>query len=144
MTDSQRNKLMTIFDQILTQKNLFEHTRLPITMSDINRFYLTGINSIKSNIPHPHVFIKDGHACVSLREVIAHQLAHGMEFDNISTQIHKSSDEGNSIVTSNAAKCIFDSIDENEKNTSNILLLYVMFWSDDFEVSHIKNEVRFG
>ena len=83
LTGPQRQAVVTMLKFWQTHPSSFQNSRLSTTMSDINKIYISGANSITSNIPHPTVFDKDDHACVSLKDVLAHQLAHGMDLDNI-------------------------------------------------------------
>lgn len=88
------------------------------------------------NIPHPKVFTKDDHACVSLKDIIAHQLAYGMELDTITECLKNKSTY--CIATSIAAQNIYEETKSQTGVPENTLNLYVIFWSDDFEVTNIK------
>ena len=143
MTSSQKNTLMDIFGIIKDNTNLFEITRLPTTMCDARRIYMSGKNSILNNIPHPEVFVRDNHACVSLKDVIAHQICHGMDLDNmvVSTKyrdIPTNTNKG--ILSSKAAMNMRQGIMDQYRGQlkDDIMLFYVIFWSNDFEVTHIK------
>ena len=141
VTGPLREKLVMFLHHLQTHPNLFATSRLPTTISDINKIYMKGVNSITSNIPHPQVFCKDDHACVSLRDVIAHQVAHGMDLDSIDLNHIPTSNQpplGSTIVSSKACKAIAAAVKQQRDVPSNTTLLYVIFWSDDFEVTKVK------
>ena len=82
------------------------------------------------------MFDKDDHACVSLKDVLAHQPAHGMDFDNIT--YNRLNLNGSSISQTPAAQDIYDDVQTLPDLPSNTLILHVIFWSDDFEVTYVK------
>ena len=139
----QRNKLMTLFQYMHDHPNSFNHTRIPTTISDTNKIYMAGVHSMSYNLPHPKVFTIGNHACVSLRDVIAHQLSHGMEFDNMSCPGNSTQSTGtevhNTITATKAAHDICAQVRVLPGLPTDTTVLYVTFWSDDFVVSHIKN-----
>ena len=53
LTGPQRERLVSLLEFLQNNPSPFQHSRLPTTMSDINKIYITGVNSITSNTPHP-------------------------------------------------------------------------------------------
>ena len=75
LTGPQIQGVVTMLKFLQTHPSRFQSSRLPTTMSDINKIYLSGANSITSNIPHPTVFDKDDHAC-------EYEYGYEYEYDN--------------------------------------------------------------
>ena len=66
----------THLTKCMFEPNTFISTCLPADPNEVSQFYLKGANSILNNIPAPEVFLKDGHACVSLTSVVNHKMTY--------------------------------------------------------------------
>jgi len=140
MSETKQMDLVDIFRSLTSNRSLFNTTRLPTTQCDIRKIYMTGIHSIFKNIPHPHVFTYDNHACVKLRDVIEHLVAHGLDFDSLDLEVGKTKKCSlhDGIKHTPAAAAICERVRDLVNNDIKPLVLYVVLWSDDFEVTHIK------
>ena len=49
----------------------------------MNMFFFSRKTSIYKNIPHPQVFCLHNHACVSIKDIITHMFAFGLEIDGM-------------------------------------------------------------
>jgi hypothetical protein len=141
MSGVQQATLMELFFRSNANPSIWTNTCLPTTMSDATKIYLSGSNSIYRNTPHPNVFIHEQHACVKLRDVIEHMVAHGLDFDNIPLDQCRASVNATpiSIKETQVAQEICESVRQSESVTSSPLILPIIFWSDDFEVTHVKS-----
>ena len=125
---------------LLASQIKFKSTRIPTSIQDVRRFYTKNKYSVYNNIPSPIVIDKDNHACVSLTSVIDHVLAHGTVCDLLSTD-STLTEESNNIELSNVkeARDIITSVQNEYSNESvSPKILYLILWSDDFEVNHIR------
>ena len=101
---------------------------------------MSGSHSIYQNIPHPQVFTHDKHACVRLQDVIEHLLARGLLFDTIDLEAaplphgHRASSVTDTMAVQAMCARVRRRLDVVEKP----MVLYVIFWSDDFEVTYVK------
>ena len=61
----------------------FEHTSVPTSEDDFQKFYLSGLNAIVPNLPHPiPKTTTDGtHSFVGLKDLLANELAIATTFD---------------------------------------------------------------
>ena len=110
--------------------------RIPICYNDIRRWYIRGKNSIYENLPHPKVIQWKGHSYISLKQCIAHHLAHGLSVLEIE-------DDYTPIVT-----CIGNSkraVDMkkrayliNKEYDEEIVPILLNRWSDDFDPNNTK------
>ena len=58
----------------------WKYTIIPERMKRTRSMYIEGNNAVLSNIPHPvPVIVDNNHAYMSIREMIAHYLAHGVD-----------------------------------------------------------------
>ncbi len=128
---------------LLIQKNpdVCTTTRIPTNINDINRFYMNGKLSLSNSIPHAKVNVHDDHAYVKLYDVIAHLVAHGIEFDSLSLAQSEVSSMASvlTISDSEAAKEIVTNISNNIAPDVRPLILHISLWSDDFEVTYVKS-----
>ena len=141
LSSSQQAILVELFRHIQAHPKTFTKTRLPTTISDTSTIYISGKHAIYENIPHPNVFIYKDHACVSLRDIIEHMLAHGVPLGKISP------DELQSYTTSPNDNISLNPLfpvkqyrkNKRKRNINNIMIIPITFWSDDFEATHIKS-----
>jgi len=123
------------------ERNLFESTRNPITLNDVDKIYLSGKNSIYTRLPVPTVSVMDDHAYVSLTTVIDHFLAMGISsYDVVSNDVESDSnkDEEDGLYHSSFAIEMRNRAIAANFHLQNILFLYLSIWSDDFEPTHYR------
>ena len=138
LSESQQYQLTDIIHQLMS--NNFVKTRPPTSFHDLQKFYLSGKHSIYKNIPCPVVTSFDNHACVALPDVVTFALA---TLDNLS--IVQSSnyiniiEDNSSIIHTKICKTILHTINTKHKlNNIDPYVIFVTFWSDDFEVNHTR------
>ena len=138
ITEAKQVQFMDIIHQLLTTK--FQHTRPPTSHQDLRRFYISGKNSIYRNIPCPLVLEIDNHAYVPIKDILQLSLN---TLDNISiipsSNYNRKTNTISSLIESSKSKNILRMINQKYAN-SNIdpHVIFVTFWSDDFEVNHTR------
>ena len=78
-TNSQHHQIVIMLFMLHScinnsENDKFASTKLPSTMSDINKFYISKSTSIRKSLPHPKPIEFDDHVCVNLKDVISHIL----------------------------------------------------------------------
>ena len=87
LTESQRELFAQCMLHAANSKHLqlsiFEHTHVPSSEDDFQKFYLSGPNAIVPNLPHPiPKTTTDGtHSFVGLTDLLANELAKATTFD---------------------------------------------------------------
>ena len=131
--------------------NIFKNTRVPTSTADFGRFYLTGPNSVNTNLPLPVVKKTDDgmHAYVSLIEVIAILCASAYEVEQLSFEADlydkedvnsaefDNDDSPATISKTRAAYTLYVEL-KKEKDGKYTLYLWVKSWSDDFDPYNTK------
>lgn len=139
--NSLKGNQLDIFANIMRRcqdKESFIETRVPLSMGDINKYYLRSKNSVMANIPTAESVELSGHSIVCLVTVIEHFLALGIEHNGIHNCCIDT-DMNNSIHQTAAVKDIISDVktDVGEGHVPELVLL-LSFFSDDFEVNNIK------
>ena len=129
LTESQRYSFASILHESSTQT--FMCTRIPKTIHDLNVNYTSGERAILPNLPVPESKSVNGHAYVSLVSVINHFLAFGYESDSYFLNENHYSNIG--IQNTNIVKKIKSNVKKRIIDGTEPLILYITFWSDDFE-----------
>ena len=131
-----------------TEKSIFTVTCPPTCEEEFQKTYLTGKDAIIPNLPHP-VPCKstDGtHAYVTLKDVLANELAKGTKFDDsFSLQadiVMMDNDEVPTMSTTPAALSL--RADLNKKNEEDedgeyVMNLWFKQWRDDFDPNGTKS-----
>ena len=138
LSESQQYQLTEIIHQL--QSNHCIATRPPTSYQDLQKFYLSGKHAIYNNIPCPSVDQFDNHAYIKLNQIVEFALAH---LDNLSIiQCSKYADiqcDNSSIMNTNAARSMLKNIMlQYSSDVIDPYVLFVTFWSDDFEVNHTR------
>ena len=129
LTESQRYSFANILHETLTQP--FTSTSIPKSIHDLNVNYTSGQRAILPNLPVPTSKSNYGHAYVSLVSVINHFLAFGYKTEfSFLNEPHYSN---TGIQSTNIAKQIKRNVKKGISDDINPLILYITFWSDDFE-----------
>ena len=137
LTETQQHQFAHILSE--SQKKIFVQTRPIMSLNDIKQFYTTNKNSIFMNLPTPEVVSFENHSYVSLTSIIDHALAHGMEIDDIQIHNHDFANYNiQKISECSQAQLIAQNIKTNPYIPENTIVLYLILWSDDFEVNHTR------
>ena len=87
LTESQRELFAQCMLHAANSKHphlsIFEHTRVPTSEDDFQKFYLSGLNAIVPNLPHsiPKTTTDGSHSFVGLTDLLANELAKATTFD---------------------------------------------------------------
>ena len=121
------------------------HVRIPKTKAEADRYCLTGQFGIFNNLPCPTVHTVGDHACMKLKDIIAHHLSLGrrIEFTDSPSSTHSS---GRDRLNKGIHGC--QSMDELlddmrlNPNTENkeIYYAWMLTWSDSFLRSYVKQK----
>ena len=88
-TNLQHTNIVTLFHMLESCINLsvneqkFANTRLPLTMAEINKFYISKSTSIRKSLPYPKPKEIHNHVFVSLKDVMSHMFAYGTTMNGI-------------------------------------------------------------
>ena len=109
-------------------------TKVPMSYSDIQKWYCKGRYAVLQNLPRPGVTMVGEHAYVSLTDCIADLLAHGFEGDNIGPVAR-----GEPITmisqTARAQRILNNKNMVYPNDADDVLTLFLIEWSDGFEPS---------
>ena len=132
-------------------EDAFQSSRPPLDIYDINMFFFSRKTSIYKNIPRPQVFCLHNHACVSIKDIITHMFAFGLEIDGM---IVNNTLSPNNSPLIGPKKGISD-CSQSKKIRENVrsrlrayrqsvspLIVYVTLWSDDFEPNNVIKHKR--
>ena len=123
-------------------KKTYDGTHIPKNIKDVNTFYFSRKTSMNKKLPQCNVFCYKDHACVRMYDVIAHMVAHGLEFESLDLNINQSCinscDTPLSVSDTPNARAIISDVSAKHNDDEEILILPVTLWSDDFEVTFIK------
>jgi hypothetical protein len=125
----------------ILKRGIFEKTRPAVSTDELNRFYLTGKNSIYQNIPCPKARMTSdlSHAIISLRETVACFLALGVDPLLIPENVH--SDNMWTYFQSPRAKEIYreaHQIARDNNLSGQVVTIHIKQWVDDAQ----KNRSR--
>ena len=154
MTEKQKTMLATILSTAGNNGNkdlsIFKTIRLPTTLEDFDRLFLTGKNSILPNLPHP-VPRSSGdttHSFVSLKDILANEFGKAVSFDDyefMSKVYVGSADPVPSISATQHAKNMLIQMknNNNEKELGDpdvySINLWLREWRDDFDPNNSKS-----
>ena len=114
-------------------------TRIPRTTKDVNLFYLKSRYSIYKNIPTPKVNAYYDHACVSLEDILDNVLAFGSPISLIKSSRYSEINYDNSnLLRTQKARDILMQTYEMYQGHVDPYVVFVVVWSDDFEVNHTR------
>ena len=161
LTETQRELLAECMLQAVNSKDeqlsIFKRTRPPTTTEDFDEFYLSKSKSIVTNLPHPvPKTTEDGtHAYISLKDLLANELAKATTFDKFaftSKVVLETDDEPRTKSSTPAAYDLFielkgirnDSSQNSGENDSTskmsfVLFLWISEWRDDFDPNNTKS-----
>ena len=137
LTINQQIKVVSLINK--GRKVNFQSTRIPKSVQDINHFYMTSKHSIYKNIPTPKVCSYDNHACVTIEEIIENVLALGLPLSWIKSSEHKHMKfDNSSLLKTRKAQQILLQTENKYKNLVDPYVIFLVIWSDDFEVNHTR------
>ena len=100
---------------------------------------MTSKHSIYNNIPTPKVCSYDNHACVTIEEIIENVLALGLPLSWIKSSEHKHMKfDNSSLLKTRKAEQILLQTENKYKNLVDPYVIFLVIWSDDFEVNHTR------
>ena len=154
LTDHQKRMLADILTTAGNNghpsMSIFRNIRLPSTIEDFERFFITGKDSFFRNLPHPvPQSTGDGsHAYVSLSDLLANEIGKATKYDDF--EFHTKlqlldTDQVPSVSTTPIAKKLFmkmkhssTSLNDPGSSDSFILYLWIREWRDDFDPNNTK------
>ena len=126
--------------QLAQKANSFQCTRIPKSGLEIDKFYLKNKYSLMEQLPLPSMSIKEDHAYVSLISIIDHFLAFGNVPDlAFCTPMEKSH---RSITNCEFARKLYSDVKSSVPMNTNVMMLYLTLWSDDFEATSLRKNVH--
>ena len=147
----QHQQIVTMFHMLESCINLpsgntkFESTRLPTTMTDIHKYYISKSTSIRKSLPHPTPIEFEEHVVLNLKDVMTHIFAYGTKLNGICP--YDNHDYMDTYVETDHKETIYtpfiqDFIDmilkkyPPEGNVKPLLLLGTV-WSDGFDANNV-------
>jgi hypothetical protein len=123
--------------------SIFKATRPPTTTQDFKNIYFEAKNAILLNLPHPvpQLTPDKTHAYVSLKDLLANELAKGTEFDSFhfeSTLVLEKDDEPLTKSSTRAAYNLHLDLQEDKGDDEFTLHLWITEWRDDFDSNNTK------
>ena len=124
------------------QLSIFGHTHVPTLVEDFQKFYLSGLNTVVPNLPHPIPKTPaDGtHAFVGLTDLLANELAKATTFDKFyfESNVQLLPKDLPTLCTTPSAYQLFLDLKEDDDD-QYILYLWYKEWSDDFDPNNTKS-----
>ena len=121
------------------------HVRIPKTKAEADRSCLTGQFGIFNNLPCPTVHTVDGHACMKLKDIIAHHLSLGrrIEFTDSPSSI-PSAARYRQKKGIHGCQSMDDLLDDMRlypnPDNKDIYYAWMLTWSDSFLRSYVKQK----
>ena len=145
LTESQRELFAQCMLHAANSKNLqlsiFEHTRVPTSEDNFQKFYLSGPNAIVPNLPHPiPKTTADGtHSFVGLTDLLANELVKATTFDKFyfESNVQFLPKDVTTLSTTPSAYKLYLDLKEDDQD-QYILYLWYKEWSDDFDPNNTK------
>ena len=121
--------------------SIFEHTRVPTSEDNFQKFYLSGPNTIVPNLPHPiPKTTTDGtHSFVRLTDLLANELAKATTFDKLylESNVQFLPKDVTTLSTTPSAYKLYLDLKEDDQD-QYVLYLWYKEWSDDFDSNTTK------
>ena len=121
--------------------SIFEHTRVPTSEDDFQKFYLSGPNAIVPNLPHPiPKTTTDGtHSFVGLTDLLANELAKATTFDKFcfESNVRFLPKDVTTLSKTPSAYKLYLDLKEDDQD-QYVLYLWYKEWSDDFDPNNTK------
>jgi len=137
ISGSEEDVFLDILLDISKRSSPNDQLTYPTTTEEANAICLSGKKfSIFANLPQVEVFDIDGHACISLNELLNHIMAHGIPIEDIDI----TNNDSTRINQSRAAQELRKRMEESNTFEGETLYYYLIFWSDGFLRSYIKQK----
>ena len=145
LTESQRELFAQCMLHAANSKHphlsIFEHTHVPTSEDDFQKFYLSGPNAIVPNLPHPiPKTTTDGtHSSVGLTDLHANELAKATTFDKFyfESNVQFLPKDVTTLSTTPSAYKLYLDLKEDDQD-QYVLYLWYKEWSDDFDPNNTK------
>ena len=145
LTESQRELFAQCMLHAANSKHphlsIFEHTRVPTSEDDFQKFYLSGPNVIVPNLPHPiPKTTTDGtHSFVGLTDLLANELAKATTFDKFcfESNVRFLPKDVTTLSKTPSAYKLYLDLKEDDQD-QYVLYLWYKEWSDDFDPNNTK------
>ena len=145
LTESQRELFAQCMLHAANSKHphlsIFEHTRVPTSEDDFQKIYLSGLNAIVPNLPHPiPKTTTDGtHSFVGLTDLLANELAKATTFDNFcfESNVRFLPKDVTTLSKTPSAYKLYLDLKEDDQD-QYVLYLWYKEWSDDFDPNNTK------
>ena len=123
------------------QLSIFEHTCLPTSEENFQKFYLSGPHAIVPNLPHPisKTTANGTPSFVGLTDHLANELAKATTFDKFyfESNVQFLPKDVTTLSTTESAYKLYLDLKEDDHN-QYVLYLWYKEWSDDFEPNNSK------
>ena len=150
-SNMHHTQIATIFNMlqscINSSENVkkFDTTRLPTSMAEINKFYISKSTSIRKSLPYPTPKEIENHVYVSLNDVLSHLFAYGTKLNGICPYdnhdyLHKYvSNSSNDITQTPFVQDIINDTLQKFPPTGDLkpLILLGTVWSDGFDANNV-------
>lgn len=139
-SDNQKETFLDIMDELMAKTTFVEDPTIsiPRSMDDAKATCLEGTHAIFANFPIAKVRVIDNHAVVSLDEVIDHMMAHGIPIGWIQDSNGIRNKAG--INGTPAADELLNRLRSKSKHPDQTAIGHIVFWSDGFLVSFVKQK----
>ena len=145
LTESQRELFAQCMLQAANSKHphlsIFQHTRVPTSEGDFQKFFLSGPNAIVPNLPHPipKTTTDGSHSFVSLTDLLANELAKATTFDKLyfESNVQFLPKDVTTLSTTPLAYQLYLDLKEDHQDQYALYLWYKE-WSDDFDPNNTK------
>ena len=138
LNHSQQEHFARIMQQT-SNPETFTSTRPPNSLHDIRSFYTTSKTSIFNLLPSPTIHTTQNHTYVTLTSVIDYFLAYGHTTDSLYKNDDVSTLSG--VAACKQANMFREEVQKQYADT-NPMILYLLFWSDDFEGAMLRKNKR--
>ena len=145
LTESERELLAQCMLNAANSKHpqlsIFEHTHVPTSEDDFQKFYPSGSNAIIPNLPHPIPKTTAGgtHSFVGLTDLLANELAKATTFDKFyfESNVQFLPKDVTTLSTTPSAYKLYLNLKEDDQD-QYVLYLWYKEWSDDFDSNNTK------
>jgi hypothetical protein len=141
----QREELTYLIEKGFMNNTNAWRTRLPVTISDFNSFYLRSSSSIVKTLPYPRPKIVDNHATISLIELTAYALAFQKDIKLIKIPRSENEkvqpEEVSTVDDSYAFRLLLEKAElklSEDDDTESAAFGGMDEWGDDFDPGHVK------
>ena len=123
------------------QLSIFEHTGVPTSEDDFQKFYLSRPNAVVPNLPHPipKTTADSTHSFVGLTDLLANELAKATTFDKFyfESNVQFLPKDATTLSTTPSAYKLYLDLKEDDDD-QYVLYLWYKEWSDDFDPNNTK------